>query len=878
MKLHLVDGTSYIYRAYHAIRGLRNSKGLPTNAIYGFTNILFKIIKERNPEAIAIVFDSPEPTERHKLFKEYKAQRPPPPDDLKIQIDPIKEIVNALNISIFILPGYEADDILASISKKEALKGTEVYILTGDKDMLQVIDSNIRIYDPMKNVEYDSEYVRKRFGITPDKIPDIMALTGDSVDNIPGIKGIGEKTAKELIQRYSSTEGLIRNIHQIENERIRKLVFENIDSVELSKKLATINPNVPVPINREELAFQEPDWEKLKKLFIEFEFTTLLKLIPQNEPIMAAHETILTLERLKEMLSPPFTEISINIEPSGNNPLLQDIVGISCSMDGKMGYYIPIRHKIDSDQLNLNDVMEVFSPIFNNRKIAKIGHNLKLDMHILGRSSIDVKGHLFDTMIGSYLLNPNKPNQNLENISLDHLSYKKMDLNEILGSKKSFEELPVEKASLYASENAVLAMKLKENLFQRLKKEGLIELYNEMEMPLIYVLYEMERNGIRIDTRKLYEFSKELASQINSIENHIYILAGEKFNINSPKQLRKILFEKLMLIPGRKTKSGYSTDTGVLESLVNQHPLPEEILQHRTLTKIKNTYIDTLPEFINPETGRLHTSFNQTVTSTGRLSSSSPNLQNIPIRGQWGEKIRKAFITEDGNLLISADYSQIELRILAHFSKDTGLIEAFTQDIDIHAKTAIEIFGITNDEVTSEMRRIAKSVNFGIIYGISPYGLSETLKIPREEAKGYIETYFQRHEGVKAFIDETIKTTRDKGCAKTVMGRVRPIPEINSPDKNRRLQAERLAVNSPIQGSAADIIKMAMIRIHNKLKETDLKTKMILQIHDELLFEAPEEELKESIQLIQDGMEKAIILSVPLKVDVGFGRSWAEAH
>ncbi len=742
MKLYLIDGTSYIYRAYHAIRGLSNSKGFPTNAIYGFTNILLRLIRERKPDAVAITFDTPEPTTRHELFEEYKANRPPPPDDLVKQISPIMNMVNAFNIPAFIMPGYEADDILAAIAKREALKGTHVYIITGDKDMLQVIGPNIRIYDPMKDIEYDSEYVLKRFGVSPERIPEIMALTGDSVDNIPGVKGIGEKTASELLQKFSSLDELIKDAESIEKERVKHLILKNIDSLKLSFKLAALNLDIPVEYNPEDLNIKEPDWIKLKELFIEFELTSFLKLLPKTDDLINEYETIRSPDRLKEALSQSFSEIAIDTETTGDNPLIHDIVGISFAVNINKGYYIPLKHKSDDEpQLSIEDVVGAFSPVLHDNRISKIGHNIKFDIHILRRNSLDIKGYLFDTMVASYLLNPNRSNHNLKNASLEHLSYNMMSYKELMGKRKTFDEVSVKEASRYSIEDAVAAFKLREILFKKLESEELLNLYDKIEMPLIYILHEIEKNGIKIDTDKLNKISLELTTLISNIESRIYSLSDENFNINSPKQLRRILFEKLKLKPGKKTKSGYSTDISVLETLAAQHPLPEEILKHRTLTKLKNTYVDALPEYINPYTQRLHTSFNQTVTSTGRLSSSSPNLQNIPIRGEWGEEIRSAFISENSSYLVSADYSQIELRILAHLSEDTELMNAFIQNIDVHSKTAMEIFNISSDKVTPDMRRIAKSVNFGIIYGISPYGLSETLKISRDDAKYYIDTY-----------------------------------------------------------------------------------------------------------------------------------------
>jgi DNA polymerase-1 len=571
----------------------------------------------------------------------------------------------------------------------------------------------------------------------------------------------------------------------------------------------------------------------------------------------------------------PITYLSFDIEATGRNPISDSIVGIAlCKEEGK-AYYVPIRH---AHGTNVPDALNILKEVLEDESIPKVGHNLKYDILILRQEGIHVKGRLYDTMLASYLLNPNKPDHSLENVSLEYLFYKKRPFTEVLGKRHSFSEVPIDDATPYAAEDAILAMELKDILFERLKNEGLENLYFDMEMPLIYVLTDVEESGVRINKERLEELSKELDRELEIIESRIYTIAGGSFNINSPQQLQKILFEKLGLKPLKKTKTGYSTGMDVLEELSKTHELPMEILNYRTLYKLKTTYVDALPKLIDKKTGRIHTSFNQTVTATGRLSSSEPNLQNIPIRGEWGTKIREVFIADKGCVLISADYSQVELRILAHISGDKGLIDAFNKDIDIHTRTAAELFNIPKESVTEEMRRIAKTVNFGVVYGISPFGLSEALNITPKEAATYIEQYFKKHEGVKNYMDNAVKTARENGYVKTLMGRKRPIPEINSHNTNIRQQAERLAINTPIQGTAADLIKIAMINIGQRLKERDLKTRMILQIHDELLFEAPETELETAKKLITHEMENALSLSVPLKVDMGWGKNWAKAH
>lgn len=880
MNLYLIDGNSYVYRAFYAIKGLTNSKGFPTNAIYGFTTTLLKIIREKKPDGVAVFFDTPELTERHRIFKEYKAQRPETPGELVQQLPHIREMIAAFNITIFEMPGYEADDLIGTIAKEAAKKRSNVFIVTADKDMLQLVDENIKIYDPVKDRILDVEYVKEKFGLAPERIPEFMALTGDAADNIPGIKGIGEKTAKELLTTFKGLDELLSHPEMIKKERLRSLVSENADIARLSKRLATIDTSVPMDFDLRDFRLKEPDWLKLLSLFSEFEFTSLKKLVPSVAATEKNYETVLSADKLKEIVSAIKDEFAFDIEATGKDPMADSIVGFSVSAEKETGYYIPLRHSYLGvpEQIGMKETMAVVAPIFENPDIAKIGHNLKYDTMMLKQEGVVTKGRLYDTMLASYLINPNKPNHSLEGVAFEYLSRRKRTFAEVLNKKKSFADVFVEEATKYSAEDALLAFELKDILFEKLKEAGLEGVYFDIEAPLIPVLSDMEEAGVKIDVDKLNDISKELARELDSTQRRIFFLSGEEFNINSPKQLAKVLFHSLGLKPGKKTKTGFSTDVSVLEELAMSHELPREILNWRSLNKLKTTYVDALPALINPKTGRVHTSFNQTATATGRLSSSNPNMQNIPIKGEWGKRIRETFIADKGNLLLSADYSQVELRILAHLSKDEVLIDAFSKGIDVHAKTASEIFGVTVDKVTDEMRRTAKTVNFGVIYGMSPFGLSEALSIPHEEAKKYIEKYFERHPGVKQYIEATLSEVRQKGYTVTLAGRRRPIPEIRSQNSNTRAQAERLAVNSPIQGSAADIIKIAMINIRKKLKEGHLDARMILQVHDELLFEAPESELNSVRDMIKREMEGAAKLLVPLRVDIGAGRNWAEAH
>jgi DNA polymerase-1 len=882
MNLYLIDGNSYVYRAFYAIKGLSNSKGFPTNAIYGFTTMLLKILREKKPDALAVSFDSPVLTERHRIFRDYKAHRPETPSELVQQLPDIRKVISAFRIKIFELPGYEADDIIGTIAKDAASTGAEVYIVTADKDMLQLVDERIKIYDPMKDRVLDSAYVREKFGVGPERVTEYMALTGDAADNIPGIKGVGEKTAKELLSCAGSLEELLEYPEKIQKEKLRKMVSDNKDIVRLSQKLATIDVSVPLEIDMEEFVLKTPDWLALLPLFKEFEFTTLMKLLPSAESIERKHEAITSREKLKEVLSELKDEIAIDTEATGRNPLTDSLVGIALCKEKEKAFYIPVAHSItlvsSTEQIDIRDTFTALSPVLRDARISKIGHNLKYDIMLLEKNGLSVAGKLFDTMIAAYLLNPNKPNHSLDEVAFEYLSRRKKTFMEVLKKRASFAEVPIEEAASYAAEDAALSYELKDLLFAKLGEAGLTHIYFDIEMPLIDVLIDMEKSGIKIDPALLNSMSDEMSVEIDSIQKRIFFLAGEEFNINSPKQLSRVLFQSLGLSPSKKTKTGFSTGMEVLDELAEVHALPREVLNYRSLTKLKSTYLDTLPALINPHTGRLHTSFNQTVTATGRLSSSEPNLQNIPVKGEWGKRIREAFIAEPGNLLLSADYSQVELRILAHLSADKGLVDAFIMNIDIHTRTASELYGVALDKVTPDMRRTAKTVNFGVIYGMSSFGLSEALNIDRKDAEKYIKQYFERHPGVREYIKNSLAAAKEKGYVETLFGRKRLVPELKSHNRNIQQQGERLAVNSPIQGTAADIIKIAMIQIRETFLHEKIHAKMILQVHDELLFEVPGPELQTVLNIVKKNMEGAVRLTVPLKVDIGYGRNWAEAH
>jgi DNA polymerase-1 len=883
--LYLIDGNSYIYRAFYAIKRLSNSKGFPTNAIYGFTNMILKVLRENEPDYFAVVFDSPAPTKRHEVYEEYKAHRPKTPDDLVVQIQPIKDMVDAFRIPSIEVEGYEADDVIGTLAKKAEKDRIDVYIVTSDKDINQMLSPHIKTYDTMKDTITEEKDIRERFGVEPSRFPEIMALMGDASDNIPGVPGVGEKTAVSLLKEFGSLENLIKNHSRIKRPKLREAVSANIENIRLSLELASIDSQVPLGKSVQELKLKEPDWKTLAEFFLTFEFKTMLRLIPEEEQLSGDRDTqyitVLDTEKLKNSLASIKDEFAIDTETTSPSPVTAELVGLSFSSSGNTAYYVPLFHEYQGapEQLPKKTVLKLLKAYLEDPGIKKIGHNIKYDLIVLEKEGIELRGIGFDTMLASYLLNPSKANHNLEDVCMSYLGMKKLAYKDVTGKeKKNFSEVPIDTATRYAGEDAAVTLRLKHLLDPEIKAAGLEQLFAEIEVPLVQVLADMEKAGIKIDHSLMGSLSKKLGKELAGLEKRIFFLAGDEFNINSPKQLQEILFQKLGLKPVKKTKTGFSTDVDVLERLSLEHELPKEILEHRTMSKLKNTYLDALPKLVNPKTGRIHTSFNQTVTATGRLSSSDPNLQNIPVRGEWGKTLRQAFIAEEGHLLVSSDYSQIELRILAHLSRDGGLIEVFRTGGDIHTNTASELFGVPKGGVTTEMRRRAKTVNFGIIYGISPFGLSKQLGIAPEEAKEYIETYFATHLKVKDYMDLLVRQAAETGFVVTLCNRKRAIPELKSANRNIRQLGERLAVNTPVQGSAADIIKVAMIHIHKRLGKEGLSSRMLLQVHDELLIEVPEKEKDMVVKMVKEEMENAFRLSVPLTVDIGTGKNWAEAH
>ncbi len=934
-EIYIIDGSSYIYRAYYAIRGLSNSKGFPTNAIYGFVNMLLKILNDKKPDLLAIAFDPRGPTKRHEAYEAYKAQRPKMPDALSVQIPYIHKVVGAFNIPILMMEGYEADDVIGTVSRKGEEDGYEITIVSGDKDMFQLITPHVRIYDPMKEKFYSETEVLERFGVSPSRVAEVMGLMGDSIDNIPGVSGIGEKTAKDLISEFGTIENLLAHIDAVKKPKLRSLLQEQGDMARLSRELALIHTGLPVNIDYNNFKLSEPDHDKIVEIFKELEFSNLLKHFtpahPEEESVNYMVISGIKGPVLRELegvdISSLISEIktvkkcSIYIRSGPRDLMKADTKGIGISVKDREAYYIPV-----TDESSFNNVMRYIGPILEDPQILKYTHDMKALILLLRRQRFNPCGLVFDTMIASYLLNPGRADHSLESIALEHLSLnlsstpslspppspppqrgegQRMIVTAALPQGEGrYERLPIipppltgggeacpelveggegerrafsDETISYVCQRADVIWRLVRILEEKLTETGVLDLFRNVEIPLAEVLADMEMAGVRVNPHMLMSLSRELERGMGTICHRIYAIAGEEFNIASPKQLANILFNKIGLKPVKKTRTGYSTDEGVLTELALKHELPAEILSYRQLAKLKSTYVDALLSLINPDTGRVHTSFSQTVTTTGRLSSSKPNLQNIPTRTEMGQRIREAFIAEDGCVLLSADYSQIELRILAHMSGDELLTEAFKHDEDIHARTAVEIFGLSPSDITPEMRRRAKAVNFGIVYGISPYGLASDIGISQNEAKEYIDNYFLRHKGVKSFIEYTIVKAKENGYVTTLLNRRRYVSELASEDNSIRQFGERIAINTPVQGSAADIIKLAMINIQRRLIREGLKAKMILQVHDELLFEVPEEELQVTKDLVIEEMEGVMSLAVPLKVDTGTGKNWREA-
>ena len=924
--LVLVDGSSYLYRAFHAFPPLTNSAGEPTGAMYGVLNMLKSLISQVQPSHIAVVFDAKGKTFRDEMFEQYKSHRPPMPDDLRKQIQPLHDIIRALGIPLLVIEGVEADDVIGTLAVAASKANQKVLISTGDKDMAQLVDDNIMLINTMNNTLLDREAVIEKYGIPPELIIDYLALMGDSADNIPGVAGVGEKTALGLLQGIGSMAEIYANLDKVAELPIRgakklgdKLLAEK-EMADLSYRLATIKTDVALDITPEQLTLGASNNDQLTEYFGRYEFKRWLNEVMngadsitnnneqptkinhyQATPALAQdnsdealpaiqidrsrYETLLTeadLNRWVEKLKQAKL-FALDTETDNLDYMAANLVGISFAFENGEAAYLPLQldYLGAPKTLEKTTALTLLKPILENPTIQKVGQNFKYDLTIFARNGIDVQGVAFDTMLESYVLN-STGRHNMDDLAKRYLGHQTITFEEIAGKGKNqltFNQIPLEKAAEYAAEDADVTMKLQQVLWEKLSKEPTLEkLFKEMELPLLGVLSRMERRGVLIDSDALFLQSNEIANRLSELEEQAYVLAGQPFNLASTKQLQEILFDKLGLPVIQKTPKGApSTNEEVLEELAFSHELPKVLVEHRGLSKLKSTYTDKLPQMVNPQTGRVHTSYHQAVTATGRLSSSDPNLQNIPIRNEEGHRIRQAFIAREGFTVVAADYSQIELRIMAHLSQDQGLINAFTQGKDIHRSTAAEIFGVSLDEVTSEQRRNAKAINFGLIYGMSAFGLSRQLGIGRADAQSYMDLYFKRYPGVQTFMHDIREKAKAQGYVETLFGRRLYLPDINSSNGMRRKAAERVAINAPMQGTAADIIKRAMIQLDQKL-QNDPDIAMIMQVHDELVFEVRSEKVAFYSELIKTQMESAADLVVPLIVDVGQGTNWDEAH
>ncbi|MFP3975359.1 MAG: DNA polymerase I [Dehalococcoidia bacterium] len=909
--LLLFDGHALIHRAFHALPPLATRDGQPTGAVFGFCSMLLKTLQELQPTHCAVAFDTAVPTFRHEQFEDYKAQRPKAPDELTAQFVPVRELVEAFNLPIFEMEGFEADDILGTLSKQSQEQGIEAIVITGDTDMLQITSRGVRVVLPQPRGSfsdlkiYDEQAVQERYGLEARQLPDLKGLEGDASDNIPGVPGVGKKSAAKLIQQFGSVEGIYERIEEVSPPKLQDTLRSHEESLRQSKDLATIVTDVPVTLNLKECEIGSYDRDKVIEIFRRLEFHKLLDKLPETEAKDKEESAPATESKApvqynvvdsSEALNELAEEISnarafaVDTETTGTDPRYASLVGISLSIERGKGWYIPVGHEGHRYQLPLSDVLDKLGSILADSKRNKIAHNAKYDMNVLTRHGFHFNNIDFDTMIAAHLIGEKA--LGLKELTFNKLGEEMTPISHLIGTgtkQISMAKVDIDKAAEYACADADMTFRLHSVLEEELKTQLVWQLFTHVEIPLVPVLHRMERNGISLDTGFLHDMSKELIQEMEGIEGEIYSWVGHKFNINSPQQLGKVLFEELRLPPARKTKSGYSTDVSVLETIRDAHPVVKYVIDYRQLFKLKSTYVDALPDLVDPDTGRIHTNFNQTATATGRLSSSDPNLQNIPVRSDVGGHIRQAFITpDDGHLLMSADYSQIELRIMAHLSQDPDLLRAFANDEDIHTITAAQVFGIDKSAVTSDMRRVAKTVNFGVIYGMSSYGLEQATDLSREQADKFIHAYFEKYSAVMDYVNSTKQHAQENGYVQTILGRRRYIPEIKSSNYQARQAAERMAINMPVQGTSADLIKLAMVKMQQEMDARKLKSKMVLQVHDELLFEVPREEIEEMKELVQDVMTQKVRelvqevtpearpLTVPLTVEINTGETWGE--
>jgi DNA polymerase I len=890
-KLYVLDAVNFLFRSYYAIGPMTNPKGDSTNALYGFIRSVFKIIKEFSPTHLVAVFDGPESTKsRKEIYSDYKIHRAGMPEDLVSQLKQALYFCEIAGIPYLSVAGVEADDVIGSIAHWTDRQKVSTYLCSSDKDLCQLVSDHVFVLNIHKNnLLVDREKVVELFGVLPEQIIDYLALVGDASDNIPGVAGIGPKTASSLLKEFGSLDALLHNLSRL-NEKRQKVFEENKESAILSKQLATISLDVNFPKEETFFKLKTPDIDKVRAFYQEMHFLTLLKELQAPEkPVEeldldfgvedpeVSYTLVNDAEALKALIQELETkkELCIDTETTGIHPMEAQLVGIGIGYCPKRCWYIPLNGAIAKEQ-----VLSLFKPLFDNRSIAFYGHNLKYDLHILKKAGIPISNVGFDTILASYLLLPHQQRHGLDPLCLEHFGKVKTPISDLIGKGKkqiSMQEVPIEKVAAYCCEDVDYTIRLKELFQPKIQKEGLEKIFYDIELPLIFVLLEMESEGIYLDKSELLQMHDDLQKQIDGIKEWIFDLASETFNLNSPKQLGEVLFEKMGIRPAKKTATGYSTSADILESLKESSPIIAQILEYRSLEKLRSTYVDALPEQVNPETNRIHCTFNQSVTATGRLSCQDPNLQNIPVRSEIGKKIREAFKPRPpGSSFLSADYSQIELRLLAHLSDDPVLIEAFRQGEDIHSYTASLVYNVPLDEVTPRMRYAAKAVNFGILYGQQAFGLSKEIGISQQEAKAFIDTYFKRYCKVKEYLENAKTTVKERGYSLTLLGRKRPIPEIDNKNSFIRAAAERLAVNTPLQGTAADLIKMAMLQIFNFLQKGRYHAKMLLQIHDELIFELPDEEVAELSPKISQIMENVLQLKIPLVVDISVGKNWGE--
>ena len=887
-KLYLLDASSYIHRAFHAIRNLSTTSGIPTGAVYGFITMLLKVMREAEPEYLCVVYDSKGPTFRHEFYPAYKANRPPLDPALKVQFPLVRQVVTALALPAVEVEGYEADDLMATLARQAAQQDYDVVLVSADKDLYQLITDRVTMWDTMKEARLGVDEVRAKLGIEPKQMVDFQALTGDSTDNVPGVPGIGPKGAAQLLAKYETLDQVLEGAADMKQSKRRQNLIEFKDQALLSRDLVRLNQDAPVKFDPEVFCVTPPDPAVINPVLAQLEFTSLMNQFAiKPVHVDTDYKTITQIDELRQYVADCMARsdrVAVDTETTSINPMLAELVGVSLCYEDNQAVYIPVGHtelQEGETQLGKDEVLEALAPLLAGDELAKIGQNIKYDYLVLARAGLVMRNMAFDTMVASYVLNPGKNSHSLEALSAELLGRSMISYEEATGGKNiCFSTVPLNRATEYAAEDADVTWQAAAKLRPALEENGFTELFSDLEMPLVDVLARVEMNGVGVDEQGLRDLSKELGATCDEIEERVYRLAGHEFNINSPQQLGQVLFEELGLKHVKKTrkKTGYSTDMSVLTLLAQEHPLPAEVLNYRTLNKLRSTYLDVLPTLVHPETGRIHTSFNQTVAATGRLSSSDPNLQNIPVRTEFGERIRGCFIPQKGRVMLSADYSQIELRVLAHLSQDELLVQDLSQGLDVHTQTAARLFDIMPGLVTKEMRARAKTVNFGVLYGMSAFRLAREQKISRNEAQEIIHKYLGRYKGIADFQQANLIQAREKGYVTTLLGRRRYLPAINSSDRMAREGAERMALNTPIQGTAADLIKLAMLRADELIKDEFPRALMILQVHDELMFEVPPDEVEAFAERIRQVMAGVADLAVPLDVDLGWGQSWAEAH